>query len=292
MSELLVFDLGNTTVTAALAVGDRVVERASFRHGATRHGVRPSPGPGDEPEDADELAALRAFLDRVRADVPAAVVSVNPEATARVIALLGPREVLHAPTGFPPRVDNRCDPPGAVGLDRLFNAAGLDLAPAVVVDAGTAITVDRIEPAAEPGGRLRFCGGAIAPGVGLSFRALRDGTGRLPRVRPDPGASVPARGTNTADALRCGVVRGLAGLVDRLVSDVGGVPWAPGTVPEPASGEDGPERGRPWVVLTGGDAALLAPYLGHAVELDPDLMLRGIARSVARRTPTSPGTSP
>jgi len=275
--ELLVLDVGNTTVTAAWMAGGEAVERAVFPH-------------------ANGLEGLTMFAS-VRRRIPAAVVGVNEVACARAISCLGDRLVRCAPTDFRAAAGNRCDPPESVGQDRLFNAAGVTSLPAVVVDAGTAITVDLVT--ADASGTPVFQGGSIAPGVGLSFRALHENTGRLPLVAPLEAGEVSSRGTNTEDAIRCGVVRGLAGLVERLVREVAVPPEGGGVSPRgtrpfgsgdrdgsgDGSGDPGRRRWRdgiPVTYLTGGDAALLQPYLDGDFVLDPDLMLRGIAVSACK----------
>jgi type III pantothenate kinase len=189
-------------------------------------------------------------------------------------ALRSIRPVLRAGVDFRAAVANACRPAQGVGQDRLFDAAGavaMQIVPAVVVDAGTAITVDRIDPPPAPptsgaGGEPVFAGGAIAPGLRLAFGALHRETALLPLVQtqvPGRAAAVAALGTDTEAAIRSGVIRGTAGLIDRLVEEVGAA-------------------GKPPVLLTGGDAPALLPYLRCAPRLEPDLTLRGIAYSVDR----------
>src|SRR5688572_3917099 len=70
--------------------------------------------------------------------------------------------------------------PGRLGRDRAFAARGaLELVrgSAIVLDAGTALTVDALEVRA---GRARFLGGAIAPGPRLLADALARHAARLP----------------------------------------------------------------------------------------------------------------
>ena len=73
----------------------------------------------------------------------------------------------------------RVDRPSEVGADRLVNAlaaARLYGTPAVVVDFGTATTLDCV---AADGA---YVGGAIAPGLELGLEALAARTAKLPRV--------------------------------------------------------------------------------------------------------------
>ncbi|MFT7677583.1 MAG: pantothenate kinase type III [Planctomycetota bacterium] len=108
--------------------------------------------------------------------------------------------------------------PETVGADRLFAARGA-LArlgrSAIVVDAGTALTVDVL---LVEGGRGIFLGGAIAPGPALLAQALGRGGARLHEINPQPGA--PALGRETAAALEAGVVVGFEGAALELVRRV------------------------------------------------------------------------
>lgn len=107
------------------------------------------------------------------------------------------------------------DSPETVGKDRLFAArAAWDLArpkAAVVVDVGTAMTVDLVRDGA-------FQGGAIAPGPSLLAHALGAGAAQLYEIEPKPGA--PALGRDTRAALEAGVVVGLRGAARALVEEL------------------------------------------------------------------------
>lgn len=104
-------------------------------------------------------------------------------------------------------------PAGRVGDDRLAEAVGaLTIAPrvpSVVIDAGTALTVNSVRPAKRAAsGRARgvFEGGLIIPGEQLALSALGDGTAQLPALKPlAPRTTVPVCGCSTEEAIRFGV---------------------------------------------------------------------------------------
>lgn len=109
------------------------------------------------------------------------------------------------------------DYPSKVGIDRLLNAyaAQFLLAPnqaAIIVDSGTATTVDLVTPGPV------FRGGSILPGLGDFRRALHDYTARLPLVDVDESLvqlpSVPGR--NTEDAIMAGLFLGQPALCVKL----------------------------------------------------------------------------
>ena len=104
------------------------------------------------------------------------------------------------------------DNPAELGPDRIANAiAAFEKygGPCIVVDFGTATTCDAISATGA------YLGGAIAPGIEISSRALFNKAARLPRVelhRPDS-----VIGKNTIASLQAGIIYGFAGQVDRLV---------------------------------------------------------------------------
>ena len=154
--------------------------------------------------------------------------------------------------------------PDRVGIDRRLAAwmasrlfAGQ---PLVVVDAGSAITVDVVSRAAE------FCGGAILPGIALQFDALARGTDALPAidllaVSEITTDSLPMPAKDTVSAIRSGILLGAAAAIDGLIRHH-----------IARSGEP-----HPVVVLTGGDAALLSRLLAHPHQVKPRLILDAIA---------------
>jgi type III pantothenate kinase len=176
--------------------------------------------------------------------------------------------------GTPPHgLLNRCDEPEKVGADRLFAARGayeLARRSCLVIDAGTALTVDALRVRGAPAGRAalpdmaEFLGGAIAPGPALLARALHDGGARLPLVAPAPGAA--ALGRDTRGALQAGIAVGFAGaareLARRVAEEAGLAPSDP-------------------IFLTGGARGFLAtPGLFAAAPREmEDLVLLGLERA-------------
>lgn len=114
-----------------------------------------------------------------------------------------------SPFGFKIAVEE----PSRVGVDRLLNmeAALQHEGAVVVVDAGTATKFDLLE-----GGLQRsFSGGAIAPGMMISYEALLARTAQLPEIELKKYS--PVIGYNTETAIRSGVLHGFASLVDGMI---------------------------------------------------------------------------
>jgi type III pantothenate kinase len=162
------------------------------------------------------------------------------------------------------------EPQGSLGRDRLYAARGavqVARGSALVVDAGTALTVDAVVADEKP----RFAGGAIAPGPSLLAEALHRGTARLPLVAPRTG--VPALGRDTHGALLAGVVVGFRGAAAELARRVAEEAGLPRTAP---------------VVVTGGARALLlepdACFGARRVIEDALLVHKGLLAALADST--------
>jgi type III pantothenate kinase len=193
---IAVIDIGNTRTKLALfdEAGKISREAALATH-----------------EDFKSLAS-DLFSFRVSAAVIGSVVPARNEAWQNFFSARAERVHLashRSPWGFKIGVEN----PETVGIDRLANAeAALSFSGAVVmVDAGTATKVDLVEGME----KKEFVGGAIAPGLELSYRALLASTAQLPEI--DLKKHSPVVGYNTETAIRSGVVHGFAALVDGLV---------------------------------------------------------------------------
>lgn len=146
--------------------------------------------------------------------------------------------------------------PGRVGIDRLLAATAAHRlqnrpADAIVIDAGSAVTVDLIRADGT------YCGGAILPGRQLQLESLAGGTDLLPLIQFDSAGNVPAPAGCTADAIRLGISAGIAGAVGWLSRRYGA-----------AADCD--------YFLSGGDARWLAPLLDAPATMIEDLVLRGI----------------
>lgn len=160
-------------------------------------------------------------------------------------------------------IDAAVEQPEKVGADRLAAAVAANHLrqvgqPAIVVDAGTAITVDAVSADG------RFLGGAILPGLAMSAKALTGQTDLLPEVIIDTGDVPSAIGDNTIQAIRSGLYWGTVGAVRETIDRVG----------QQLAGET-----KPQVFFSGGNMSQLAQWLGPQVTLVPHIVLKGIALS-------------
>jgi len=239
---LLAVNVGNSTV--AYGIFDR---RSLHRHG--RRWL--SDAAGLPNEIGDEPVATIALA------------TVAPARTGPIIEALSRRyekPVLVVGKDLPIGIEVECDEPCKVGADRLLNAVAAYErihAETIVVDVGTAITVDVVSD------RGSFCGGAIAPGPETMLRALAEFTELLPEVSFAPPTT--AVGRNTVAAMRSGTWHGTIGIVRELI------------------GRMAAERGtNPTILVTGGAGGFVAEGLGPHARFVPHLTLEGLAILVER----------
>ena len=207
-------------------------------------------------------------LDAPTSPIEALVVgSVNPAAAGRLRAWARERlgcPVLELRVELPVPLRFACDDPSCIGADRVANAIALHARTGrggIAVDFGTAINLVVVSPEGE------FVGGAIAPGLAMSARALHGDTALLPLV--DASAASPGLSCRTETAIATGLLWGLAGLVDRLIERFA-EQWPGGT-------------GVPPVLATGGDASTLVPHCRRVATIAPHLTLEGLRQAYLRR---------
>jgi len=145
--------------------------------------------------------------------------------------------------------------PERLGVDRflgLVAAHAQAAGPTVIASCGTALTLDAL------GADGRHHGGLIVPSPDLMQAALHGATARL--GAPARGAIVEAA-DNTADAIASGTWLAAVAIVERFAAR--------------AAQRFG---STPRLLLTGGGSAQLAELIALPHRVDPDLVLRGLAR--------------
>lgn len=209
---------------------------------------------------ADRIAHHWSELDDEEAIV--ALASVNDTIAdpleVRISARLG-TDVSRIGRDLSPPLSTRLARTAKTGVDRLLCAVAAyrTLKQAcVVVDCGTAVTVDFVD------GEGVFHGGAIAPGARMQLGALHEHTDALPQVEFEAPTDEHF-GRDTRQAMLQGVFHGIRGLVQRLTERYA---EALGTFP--------------LVVATGGDAQAILGEEDFVDRVVPDLLLMGIAATV------------
>ena len=147
-------------------------------------------------------------------------------------------------------------PEQMTGQDRFLNALAAYTTmqqACIVVDAGTAMTVDFVD------GEGVFQGGAIMPGFGMLIRTLHERTTALPEAGMQPLPEDQAFGKNTDQAIRLGVASMLRGGV-RALAERYAIAY----------------EAYPPIIATGGDAKLLFEEDELIDRIVPNLTLLGI----------------
>jgi type III pantothenate kinase len=255
---LLVIDCGNTNIVFAVYHGEKKL--ASWRISS------------DAKRSSDEYVVWLTQLMYLKniniSDVDGVIIaSVVPDIQPKLVAFAA-----HAFNICPLCVGDadvdlgisvNIDRPEQAGADRLVNAVAASVChklPAIIVDFGTATTLDLV------GVGGAYEGGVIAPGVNLSVEALHMAAARLPRIavkswQPD----MPVLGLDTISAMYSGVLWGYIGMVEGLLARL-----------RSAYGVALP------AIATGGVAPLFAVHLGDKLIVDSDLTLKGLVHIYAR----------
>src|ERR687898_1350700 len=243
-------DVGNTQTVLGLFDGEEL--RGQWRIATEAH------------RTADELAVIFAgllALEGLRLDEVSAMIlsSVVPGLTRSYRNLAS--EVFGVPfygvtAEMQTGLDNRYDDPEAVGADRIVNAvaAGRNYGfPAIIVDIGTATTVEAVDADGN------YLGGAILTGLYVALDALVARTAKLPSVDLEE-APPKVIATNTPDSIRSGFIYGYAGALDALIR---------------RSREELSAEGVR-VIATGGPAGAIVRHCREIEAFDPDLTLKGL----------------
>lgn len=153
---------------------------------------------------------------------------------------------------------NRYSTPSTLGADRLAAAVGAwEMVPGrelLIIDFGSAITIDRVSAAGE------YLGGNISPGLGMRFEALHRLTDRLPLCDAAGDEPFVPTGTDTRQAIRSGVALGILHEIEgyiRLFSE---------------------KNNPPTLFFAGRDAKFFAERVKKTIFVIHDLVIRGLNR--------------
>lgn len=242
-ADVVLISIGNTRARLAAASGS-TLEPSRVVDCANPEGV---------------TAAARELVERFGA--PAVLIaSVNEPVASKLSATLGGVKVLRIGTDIAIPIQHTLTDASTVGQDRLLNALGAfarSQQACIVVDAGTAVTVDFVD------GEGTFHGGAIAPGIRMMRDALHAHTAALPKAEIAAehlhAPPEPPFGKNTVEAINLGITASVTGLVHLLIDRYAAFYEA-----------------YPRVVATGGDAPLLFEHDELVESIVPDLPLIGM----------------
>ncbi|NLD91179.1 MAG: type III pantothenate kinase [Fibrobacter sp.] len=147
--------------------------------------------------------------------------------------------------------------PETLGTDRLANAlfafSAFNGADAILVSAGTAVTIDVLQNAT-------FRGGAILPGIRTQFSSLNQNTDALPLLDTIADHVIEYPGLSTDECIRAGVILGISGAMNKIISEF-------------KRSESNSFR----IVCTGGDWDIISKYVDFEFTTITDMTMIGTA---------------
>ncbi|MBR5619106.1 MAG: type III pantothenate kinase [Clostridia bacterium] len=245
---LLAIDIGNTQIVIGCIRDDEILfdARIATDHARTadQYGV--------------EIKQILEAYDVRREDVTGCILSsvVPPVFGAvrnGVRKFIGMEPMVVGP-GLKTGLDIRMDVPSQVGSDRIVIAVAALAkysAPLILIDMGTAITIEAVEE------NRVYAGGVIMPGARTALDALTSHTAQLPGISLEtPGRVV---GKNTVDCMRSGIMYGTASMIDGMIDRMQEELCHPSKL-----------------VATGGLSPLIIPLCRHDILINENLLLEGL----------------
>ena len=191
----LIIDIGNNSAKFFLFKGEQIILHTRKNNSSF--------------EIMDEWSRLYD----IEKAIVSSVIEEGPELSSAISKLQCPVVRFNNSMQLPLEINYRT--PDTLGSDRVAAAVGAwNEAPGrniLVIDAGTAITVDFISKDG------KYNGGNIAPGIKMRLRALHEFTNRLPIV--DKEGEIPSIGYDTETAIRSGVINGICHEIDGYIND-------------------------------------------------------------------------
>lgn len=245
---LLAIDIGNTNILIGGIREDKIIFKARIATDRTRtsdqYGV----------EIKNMIEALGASISEISDCIISSVVPpVFNSVRTGVIKILGKQPMVVGP-GLKTGLNIHVDVPSQVGSDRIVIAVAALAeykAPLILIDMGTATTIEVVEP------ENVYMGGIIFPGVRVSLDALTSRAAQLPGISLDQPRQVI--GKNTVDCMRSGTMYGNAAMIDGLVDRI-----------EDELGHEST------LIATGGLAQFITPLCKREIIVEKDLLLKGL----------------
>lgn len=245
---LLAIDIGNTNLVIGCIKEDQILFKVRIATDRTRtsdqYGV----------EIKNMIEAFGVKISEISDCIISSVVPpVFNSVRTGLIKVLGKQPMVVGP-GLKTGLNIHMDVPSQVGSDRIVIAVAALAefqAPLILMDMGTATTIEVVEP------ENRYMGGVIVPGVRVSLDALTSRAAQLPGISLDRPKNVI--GKNTVDCMRSGMMYGTAAMIDGLVDRI-----------EEELGHSST------LIATGGMAQFIAPLCRHEIIIDKDLLLKGL----------------
>jgi type III pantothenate kinase len=245
---LLAIDIGNTNLVIGCIKDDQILFKARI---ATDR-LRTSDQYGVEIKNMLEAYGVH-IQDIDDCIISSVVPPVFNSVKTGVIKIIGKQPMVVGP-GLKTGLNIQVDVPSQVGSDRIVIAVAALAeykAPLILMDLGTATTMEVVEP------DNVYLGGVIFPGVKISLEALTSRAAQLPGISLDSPKQVI--GKNTIDCMRSGTMYGNAAMIDGIVDRI-----------EEELGHSST------LIATGGLAQFITPLCKRKVIVEKDLLLKGL----------------
>lgn len=245
---LLAIDIGNTNIVIGCIKNDNILFKARIATDRTRT----SDQYGVEIKNMVEAYGVK-ISDISDCIISSVVPPVFNSVRTGVYKIIGKQPMVVGP-GLKTGLNIHVDVPSQVGSDRIVIAvAALNEhnAPLILMDMGTATTIEVVEP------ENIYMGGIIFPGVTVSLDALTSRAAQLPGISLDRPKHVI--GKNTVDCMRSGMMYGTAAMIDGIIDRI-----------EAELGHSST------LIATGGLAQFITPLCKRKFILDRDLLLKGL----------------
>ena len=245
---LLAIDIGNTNIVIGCMKDDEIVFKARIaterQRTSDQYGV----------EIKNMIEAFGVNLKEIDDCIISSVVPpVFNSVRTGVLKIIGKQPMVVSP-GLKTGLNIHVDVPSQVGSDRIVIAVAALAeyeAPLILMDLGTATTIEVVEP------DNVYLGGVIFPGVMVSLDALTSRAAQLPGISLDKPKAVI--GKNTVDCMRSGMMYGTAAMIDGIIERI-----------EEELGH------KTTIVATGGLARFITPLCKREIILERDLLLKGL----------------
>ena len=245
---LLAIDIGNTNIVIGVIQNDEILFKARIATDRLRT---------SDQYGVEIRKMLEAFNIRKEDVTDCIIASVVPpvfnSVYTGVIKMIGKQPMVVGP-GLKTGLNIHVDIPSQVGSDRIVAAVAALAeyeAPLVLIDMGTATTIEVVEP------ENVYMGGVIFPGVMVSLDSLTSRAAQLPGISLDKPKNII--GKNTVDCMRSGMMYGTAsmldGVIDRIAEELGHSST---------------------IIATGGMAQFITPLCKHEIILEKELLLKGL----------------
>lgn len=241
IKRILAIDVGNTAATVGFYQGGRLKEFGSIYY-------------NDIPKYVAKLikSGVNSYLYVV-------ISSVLPKITQKIKSSIKPKSGLRVwivGKNLPIKIRHKYNDYTELGCDRkvnIYGATRMYRLPILIIDYGTAITVDYIDS------KGIFQGGMIIPGPETAYKALSQRAALLPKELPFPKKSRSFIGRGTRDCMESGILEGYGAMTDELIARFR-------------------ERyGKNLRILaTGGLAGVIRPYTKHIDSIDPQHSIKSL----------------